>query len=241
MKFAIDAVSITIRSGTAVEIMDAVERGLVKKTPWEDSGYSWETKTLGYNGWAAMHSFAGGDITLMEGQGFISCQMKSRACTVVQDRLADWLVDAQHNGGASATRIDAVWWSVPWHPAEFLAKLRSDELVSSQRKHGAGWIESDDGATATLPPYAKRKGCPRFLRLYNQRGYNRLELQLNKPDADTAFRQMNSVEPHEWSEKVFIPMLLRSVDFRSGPQKHVTARKRSAWWAEFVGEAKKAS
>jgi len=239
MRFAIDAVSLTLRKGTALDIQGAVERGLIQRTTWEDMGLGWETKPMGYNGWAAIHTYGGGDITLLEGKGFVCMQMKSRACTVCQDRLARFFSEAADACDAVATRLDGVWHPVPWHPSEFLERLRSPQLVSKQKKHGAGWIESDDGATASLPPYSHRKGAPRFLRLYNARGYNRLELQLNKPDADSCFQRMNKVDQNEWT-RVFARYLLRSVDFREGPQKVVTQRKRSPWFAEFVGDLKKA-
>lgn len=239
MRFAIDAISLTFKSGTAREIMDATERGFICKTPWDEAGLSWQSEELGYKGWAYRHTYAGGDITIMEGKGYCCWQVKSRACEVCQENITDWLYQAEHDGGANATRIDGVWAPVPFDPHEFLLKLRSEELCSTLKKHGAGWIDNTDGRTASLPPYSHRKSA-RFLRLYDKRGYNRLELQLNKPDADSCYREMNRVKVEEWPE-LWKEYLVKTVDFRTGPQSRITNRPRSAWWSDFVGEAKKAS
>jgi len=240
MRFCIDALSLTFRKGTALDLMDATERGFIGRTVWDEAGLSWTSKELDYNGWAAMHTYAGGDITIMEGKGFCCWQVKSRACEVCQENIPEWLGQAVEHGGATATRIDTCWSPVKWDPSEFLEHLRGPELVSSQRKHGAGWMDNDDGRTASLPPYSHRKGAPRFLRLYDARGYNRLEHQINKPDADSCLREFVGAEPDRWNE-IALTYLLRTVDFRTGTQKIVTQRARSLWWGEFLGDLKKAS
>lgn len=239
MRFAIDYIGVTFRTGSALEIMDGVERGLIRCTPWDDKGYSWNTEPMTSRGWVFRHTFAGGDITLMEGRGFICFEMKGRGCTVTQERIPEFLRSCVDEAGVNATRLDGVWAPFPLDPHELLQHVRGPSFVSSTRKHGAGWIDSSDGRTCSVPPYSKRKYAARFLRLYDAKGYNRLELQLNKPDADDALRSMVRVPEAEWSE-LWTGYLLRQIDFRVPTGQQTSRRPRCQWWADLVGEKKKA-
>lgn len=242
MQFAIDAMTVNFHDRSLPELTEFVERWFLDKTIWCDR-YEWE-RIEGGKDWTQRTIYAGGDITIMTNRlGFHSFQVKSRACAVCQENLPQFVNEVRYNAGKfTCSRIDGCWSGMPWSVEEFYQKLTGPELVSRIRTDGANqgaqFLTSDAGETAAFPSYNNRKGANRFLRYYDARGYNRLELELHREESNSVFNQMADSDVDSWPTG-WLGYLLRHVDFRTGKDKKVERRKRSEWWHAFVGEAAK--
>jgi hypothetical protein len=240
MRFNVDYLAITFHQYGPEDVKGLIHSDLLRLTRWEEES-QWEYKPVAASPlWSGRYSAHNGDLTIMQGKrGFVCFTMKSRACEVCQENLEGFIASVHHNAGKhNVTRIDGAWGPVPFDPHFLLDKLRSDELVSTQRKHGAGWVDSPDGRTAVFPPYEHRKDAPRMVRCYDRRGYPRLELELKDADAGDCFARLATTEPAEWSG-LFVQYLLRCVDFRVGTHRDTHKRDRADWWAALVGNAQK--
>lgn len=238
MRFNVDAMSLTFFALGPDEVRDAVERILHASTPF-DEAFVWE-EFEGGKMFSRAWSYGGkGGFWVKQGKGYVCLEAKGKACQIVQANLPRFFSEVKHNvGRVNVTRLDGAWAPMPFDIEAWHNAISSDQLVSSLRKHGASFMENDDGRTLYFPRYEARYKVDRFTRAYDKNGHTRLELELHGDDAVDCLRRIADEDVANWSE-IWMQYLLRCVDFRVGDQKIVTQRRRADWWAAVVGDASK--
>jgi hypothetical protein len=135
----------------------------------------------------------------------------------------------------SARRIDIAFDHAPFSPLEcYSAFLRRDIRCKASRK-SYKWISNDDGDTL----YLGSKYSPRMVRIYNQRGFTRVEIQFRGKWADVVGRTL--VAQGCGNFETFAMGLLRDfVDFvEKDGEGSISRAALLPWWAAFVGDAAK--
>ncbi len=135
------------------------------------------------------------------------------------------------------TRIDIAFDRVPFTPRQaFDAWVRGDVRCAASRK-SYKWIESEDGNTL----YIGSRTSDRFARIYDRRGFTRVEMELKGPWGEGIALLIARAPHSEWRDLVlgYLRQFLDFVDARTGGS--ITRAELLPWWAAFAAGAERAS
>ena len=129
------------------------------------------------------------------------------------------------------TRIDTAWDHHNISPGVLKAAHAAGNLRSLTERRNWDWNENDDGQTF----YFGKRGSSGFLRCYNMRGYNRLEVENREKRSKWLGLQLVNAPLEKWSE-ISMGNLRDFVDLvDASSDKCVSRRKLLPVWAEFIG------
>lgn len=169
-------------------------------------------------------------------QDHFHIELPGQACECVSDdQLYKFLADLKDKSiRYNVKRVDFAFDELKFSPDEFLAGIKSDDLVSLAKRE---CIRIEDS------PFKKQEvgekvGCKsvylgsmasqRMVRCYNKRGFTRLEFQVRDERCQLIMDELRDCRfmyPHEFEERVK-SHLRQYMDFNT-----------LDWWLEFVGEA----
>ncbi len=167
-------------------------------------------------------------------------ELKGEACEVIpMDALRKMVIYLQerhqHTGQKfNVTRLDLAWDGVNASPLEFLEAVQNDyirslakrdkwKLDQSPRKEG-------EEIQISTTVYFGSPSSERRLRVYDRRGFTRVELQTRDKRAHAIVESLFIALPEEWG-KLGIAHLRDYVDVFEDESKETLAD----WWAELVG------
>ena len=98
------------------------------------------------------------------------------------------------------------------------------------------------GTFATHYVGNRKEGSERLLRVYDRRGYNRLEFELRKKRSDLVFKDLLQLEPKLWPGRFMEHLrdFVDVIDVNTGSGNRSRASLVD-WWSEFVRDAGKAA
>lgn len=189
-----------------------------------------------------------------EGVEEIRVEVKGQGCEAVGlaefRALGDWCWT--HGLMYHVTRMDLAWDHLPFtvHDAvqaveagNVRTKAKSAKEITSRTLFGDA-EDNGDGSTCKIGS----RSSDRMVRIYDQHGYVRCELQLRKERADWAFRHLlwfqssSGAEPRPFADaEVEARGLLRDyVDFVDRESdSNMTRREALPWWSTFIEGAAK--
>jgi hypothetical protein len=164
-------------------------------------------------------------------------EMKGEGCSFFQSHLSAFIRALAAWGRRwSGKRVDFRWDGSSITPAVFDSAVRAGSFVSrSLTVADRKWYDSFEGSTAYLGDRKKAK----LVRVYDRRGFNRVELELGDDNAHSFMLELVAAADDRWPA-VALNYLVSTVDFRDvGGASRVYRSKQLPWWAEFVGQAQK--
>jgi len=141
----------------------------------------------------------------------------------------------------NCTRFDGAYDHSEITPYMMDAAARSGMLRTHCRCTRLDQSTTPAGTFATHYVGNRKEGSERLMRVYDRRGYNRLELELRKKRADLVFKDLLLIEPEQWPMRFmehlrdFVDVI--NVDTGSGNRSRAGL---ISWWGEFVRDASKA-
>jgi hypothetical protein len=164
-------------------------------------------------------------------------ELKGEGCGAYgSDRLSAWLWALDQSGFRwHAVRVDPAWDGVLIDPVVFNAAILAGNFRSRAFGDDARrWWDSNAGQTAYFG------GPQRLIRLYNLRGYNRLELQLRGAWAKLLGAELAENRPDLWESRARVQLrsVVEFVDVAAATR--VERCPLLPWWASFVGDGSKA-
>ena len=239
IQFGVDYLRLTIFEPLE-DVRNAVERLLLDPAA---AGDGWQEKGP-VGRWGRLLELPGADGYLVQLREPIKSQvtytvveLKGEGCAYLQDYLQGFLrgLDAWASRW-SCKRIDVKWDGHRITPAMMDEAVRAGSFVSRLLSVAdRDWRSNFLGETAYLGNRTK----PKHIRLYNARGFNRLELELEDDWAHALVGKLLVADLDDWSS-VSVGFLLGTVDFRDvAAATRVKRAPRLQWWEEFVGAAEK--
>lgn len=173
----------------------------------------------------------------------VNVRLKGEACQMFGDsRLLSMMRFLSTVAPTHAKRLDVAWDGHQVSPCDFYTWTKDGTYIRSRclGADDASWQENSEGQTAYLG--SRRKG-ERLVRVYNRRGFNRLELEVSDRVARKLGQLMLDSDVEKWPA-IFHFLLTDTVDFLVPAAAdyfadHSSFRgvPRIKQWREFVGEA----
>jgi len=138
------------------------------------------------------------------------------------------LISSSYPNGHKYTRIDIAFDNCPFSPqkvedAIIENKVRSLAKRESLEIHKSPFASKDNGEEGTYTVYFGSRSSERMIRVYDKRGFTRLELELKDERANlVAMELFKADDISKWYE-IMIGHLRDFVDFDT------------EWWSEFIG------
>lgn len=150
------------------------------------------------------------------------------------ERLRYWYVWIREQGvRLRFSRADIFFDGVPFTPAMAYDAWKRGDVLTRARRDSYRWIESGEGNSF----YCGKRDSERFLRIYDKRGFTRIELELSGERADMVMWQIIEASDVPSEMLSHIRAFIDFVDCESDSN-----RSRAAfltWWSEFVENAVK--
>ena len=161
-------------------------------------------------------------------------EIPGQACDAIPDKdIQEFIVSLNSLEKARITRLDLAWDGVPFTPEQVKEAVDHGQMRSYLRRKNMSYTvtpyeDREDGQIGTSSLRLGSRSSERMLRVYNERGPVRIELQTKSGRADLVARDVLIQLPEFWIDKA-IGHLRDYVDFLDG----VTG-KLLPWWDEFV-------
>ena len=124
-------------------------------------------------------------------------------------------------------RVDIAFDYCPFTPLECYEAWQRGDVHSKCHRNSWDWRENADGRTL----YIGSRMSDRFIRIYDRRGFTRLELEFKNRWSENFARVITEIEPDQWIKQC-IGYLIDFIDFNtSDPSSCVS------WWEKFIDEA----
>lgn len=158
-------------------------------------------------------------------------EIPGQACEFVSWQLFQGLEDFLQHNYADAyhyTRLDFAFDGMPFNPQDVEDAISNEQVRSlakreTLRVYKSPFERRDNGEIGTHTVEFGSRFSERMIRVYNRRGYTRLEMEMKKDRADLVAKQLfNASDISEWCP-IAISHLRDCVDFKT------------KWWEEFVG------
>ncbi len=194
--------------------------------------------------WERLEDFGAGWIQIRSpkhySEPYTVFEMKGEGCMFFQAHLGGFLRAVAGSGHRwNGKRVDPRWDGSPITPEMFDQGIRAGNFVSRCRLGSADrdWRNNDEGSTAYLGTRLRKS--PKLVRVYDRRGFNRVENELHDEHANSLLRELVVADESRWSV-ISLGYLLATVDFREkGAATRIERAPRLPWWEHFVGEAEK--
>lgn len=163
-------------------------------------------------------------------------EIPGQACELIPNALLQGLDDVlRHNFPKRYhyTRLDLAFDEVPFTPQEVEAAIK-DDLVTCVAKRRTLEVQQSpfdakpNGDIGTYTVYLGSRQSERMIRVYDKRGFTRLELELKGKRADLVAKEVFGAADLDTWYAITLSHLLDYVRFET------------AWWHEFTGRAGRA-
>jgi DNA relaxase NicK len=172
---------------------------------------------------------------------FVSLQLPGQACDALEPELIQRvIVDLNKLSKTNVTRLDVAFDNVPFTPDDFydalcLGHVRSLAKRESIRRFAEPYALQEDGENeGCVTVYFGSRSSMRSLRVYNKRGYPRLEIEYRKERANAVSSDVLICHPDCWAD-FMVEHLLDFIDLVD-----VGSGERLAFWQEFINGRKRA-
>jgi DNA relaxase NicK len=143
------------------------------------------------------------------------------------------LLTSNYHDRYNYTRLDLAFDNCPFTPPLVEAAIRESKVRSLAKReslelHSSPFEKKENGEEGTNTVNFGSRSSERMIRVYDRRGFTRLELELKDKRADLVAKQLFQAEDiSNWYE-IMIGHLRDFVDFDT------------SWWKEFIGSAGRA-
>ena len=176
--------------GTPSQAFPIVYRTLWGMEPerWDDPLYKHTHGARGYDGfWSGPDGSKFYGFPSNESNTYCSFELSGKPLAEIVDlhgKLASMkLAFGQENIKIRASRFDLAWDYCPFSPLEAREAWKAGKVKTRIPLHSYRWMESPEGNTF----YAGSPKSQKRLRVYDRRGYTRLEMQARKDNSDSLF------------------------------------------------------
>lgn len=126
-------------------------------------------------------------------------------------------------------RLDLAFDNVPFSPVEFCKAIMNEFCITLAKRESLSIIQQpyglrDDGQIGSDTCYIGHKSSMRFIRVYNQRGFTRLEMVCRDERAHVVAEDIFKHEYSEWDAVA-----------RGHVVQYIRFDERFSQWADFVG------
>jgi len=134
------------------------------------------------------------------------------------------------------TRIDIAFDHVPFTPKDCYDAWQRGDVIAKCHNDSWDWRENAEGNTL----YIGSRKSERFIRIYDRRGFTRLELVFKNNWAENFARVITEISPEEWIIQC-VGYLRDYVNFisRNSNKPKDSDFKLLPWWDSFVGNSEK--
>lgn len=137
------------------------------------------------------------------------------------------LLEGNYKGNYKFTRLDIAFDNVPFSPEQVEQAIKAGELRSLAKRetlavHVSPFEKRDNGEIGTYTVELGSRTSERMIRVYNKRGFTRLEMETKEKRANMIAGQLFRVFDTSHWQVVMLSHLRDYVDFHP------------AWWAEFT-------
>lgn len=162
---------------------------------------------------------------------FFHFEIPGEACELIPWQVFQGLDDfLRHNypDDYHYTRLDCAFDEMPFTPQDVERAVNMSQFRSSGKKeslttHNSPFAKRGDGEVGSYTVDFGARSSERMIRVYNRRGFTRLELELKHDRADVVAKQLfAAADVSEWW-RIMVSHLRDYIDFNP------------AWWEEFVG------
>ena len=171
-----------------------------------------------------------------DGETFVSMQIPGSACDAIDPYLIkDFIEHLMKHYSINITRIDFAFDHAPFTPAEFFEALDADKVRTYAKRETFKLFSSpyelqEDGQGVGCD--TAQVGSPRSnrkLRVYNKRGFTRVELELRRERAHEVAKEILLTDPIYWGE-LFMGHLRDFIDLVEDKDTGMLVE----FWAMFV-------
>ena len=167
-------------------------------------------------------------------------EFPGQACDALPDKdIQEFIVTLSSLEKARITRLDLAWDGVPFTPEQVKAAVDKGQMRSYLRRKNMSYTvtpyeDREDGQIGTSSLRLGSRSSERMLRVYNERGPVRIELQTKSKRAYLVAMDVLIQLPEFWIDKA-IGHLRDYVDFIDGSTGNLLP-----WWDEFVNNQDRA-
>jgi DNA relaxase NicK len=231
VEFSIDWLTLTVfcSVSAAISIYDKVLKQFLGNLQIDKFGFAgYKQSLLGLNGFRIFH-----DLRTKEER--VTFVIPGQACQAIYSyQFIDLMAVIEDMGYRyNVTRLDLAFdheLFTPldvWQAAHEEGIIRTDAKRSSFVITSSPWAEDDRGDLGTNTVYIGSRSSERMLRVYDKRGYTRVELELKGKRAKAVSTHLFHADPDSWYSLAMGHLM----DF-------VTVN--CAWWESFTGACKRA-
>lgn len=137
---------------------------------------------------------------------YVHFELPGSACDVVlPERFTQFYAYLKDNGMKfRVTRLDLAFDNCPFTPADFFDRTLSDDCFTYAKRETFTFTSSpeylnQDGSKGSDTTYIGSRSSTRFLRVYNERGFTRLEIVVKEDRAVAVADQLFQGEYTEWA------------------------------------------
>ena len=146
-----------------------------------------------------------------------------------------WVNGVLQSDMFSVKRIDLAFDYVPFTPEEWLTSISGSNVVTLAKRDKIRITNSpfalrENGEQGCMTVYLGTNESDRMIRVYNQRGYTRLEIQMRDERAHLVALDVLLSSPTKWHEKA-LSHLVQFVNFKENIPD---------WWFTFINSEKSA-
>lgn len=165
----------------------------------------------------------------VNGGNYFTVELKGSACDcLTPDDIQDIMILKRGGLRVNITRIDLAFDHVPFTPEMFLEEIKLDRLTCKANRESMRVNDSfnkkqeDGGGVGCMTVYVGSPASERMLRVYNEHGFTRCELQLKDKWANNAFDLVVGSRIPDWYGAA-MSVLTNFI------------RLNTDWWLDFVG------
>jgi len=163
---------------------------------------------------------------------FFQFEIPGQACELIPWGFLQGLDDVLRNNYPDHyhyTRLDFAFDDMPFNPQDVEEAIKAGKVKSLAKRKSLEVKQSpfelrDDGEIGTYTVYFGSRKSERMVRVYNKRGFTRLELELKGRRADLVAKQIFRESEVSEAFDIVLSHLRDFVNFID-----------TAWWEEFVG------
>jgi len=168
---------------------------------------------------------------VLDNDQYFHFEIPGQACELIDWQLLqalDIILKSNHEGQYSYTRLDLAFDYVPFTPQDVEQAIKENKLRSLAKRetleiHQSPFAQKENGEIGTYTVELGSRYSERMIRVYNKRGFTRLELELKDRRADLVAKELFGMsEGSEWFS-VMLSHLRDYIDFYP------------RWWGEFIG------
>lgn len=167
-----------------------------------------------------------------ESQGnYFHFEIPGQACELLQHAYfqgLESLLSSNYPNAYSYKRIDLAFDNCPFTPSDVEEAIREGKVRSlakreSLEEHNSPFALKDNGEEGTHTVNFGSRSSERMIRVYDKRGFTRLELELKELRADLVAKELFQADDvSKWYE-IMVGHLRDFIDFDT------------SWWDEFIG------